>query len=323
MLNKINMLNLQYIFIISIVLSNPLFADDPPYKAIITELNGSVQVKKSTQSVMKTAVWGMHLQTGDQIKTEYDAEVTILFASNNMITLGSNSSMTITDHSISGTKTTTVKTLDPDLSADLSILSYKDKDDGEIVMLAGLRSGVNEKIELVSPRNTKLKTRQPSFRWRTTGQYEKFKISVFNENGRLWTKETPDQFLNYPEDEATLEYNRSYFWYVEGENLLDSDKTDNFSFSIIDEDKSKFLSEREKQLTSQFEGSNFYFLIGNIYEKENLYEDALTVFRKISESHPTAPLPHRILGKIYQRIGLKDRAIEEMETAVELTQKQN
>jgi hypothetical protein len=305
---------------LSFVLVVQLLAGDPPYQAIITDLQGDVRLKKSTQGSFIPALWGMQLSTGDQLKTNEAAQVSILFASSNMITLGANSAMTISESVKSAGETSTVQNLDPDLSADLAFISYEEKDGSEVGLLAGLRGQPGESIVLLAPRNTQLKTQRPVFKWHTFKEYEMFKISLFNADGRIWTKETNNPFLDYPDDQPALSQGESYFWVVEGENLLDSDKSASISFGILAENNLVSLEEKEQRLSETLSGSNKWFFLGNLYQKNELYQDALEIFHEIAKNHKTAPLPHQILGKIYQRIGLKDRAIRELETAVKLSQ---
>ncbi len=41
----------------------------------------------------------------------------------------------------------------------------------------------------------------------------------------VWSKKISENAMNYPENEKGLEFGESYFWNVEGEYLIDTDKS--------------------------------------------------------------------------------------------------
>jgi tetratricopeptide (TPR) repeat protein len=50
-----------------------------------------------------------------------------------------------------------------------------------------------------------------------------------------------------------------------------------------------------------------------------LLQDAIEHFQAVAEINSDAPLPHEILGSLYSEIGEKDKAIEELQKALALT----
>ena len=61
-------------------------------------------VKKAEREEFKKALWGMQLFQGDKLQTFEDSEVSCLFSNNNLIALGSNSTITISKGPLSPKK---------------------------------------------------------------------------------------------------------------------------------------------------------------------------------------------------------------------------
>ena len=100
-------------------------------------------IKKGQEAKFKKALWGSQLFSGDQLKTMDASQVSLLFVNNNLITLGANSSLTIAQNTLSSsTGASTITNLGKELPSDLPLLSFRESEEGEIGVLAGLRSGI-------------------------------------------------------------------------------------------------------------------------------------------------------------------------------------
>ena len=243
--------------------------------------------------------------------------------------MGANSSITISTGSQSKPKKSrSIKSMDSELVANLSILALRTTNDGEIGALAGLRAGnSDELIVLLTPRNTKIKNRRPSLKWNKSQTFDEYKVTVFNSDGPVWTKKIKKFEMKYPEDEEPLDYGGSYFWQVEGIGLFDSFKTRSVGFTVLSQKEVEQVELQEEKVNKLFNedsnSSNSIFVLGSYYTKKGLVQNAIDHFEIIANMHPNAPLPHQILGKLYKTIGLKDKAISELQKAVELSQERN
>jgi hypothetical protein len=297
-------------------------AQAPPYTALITDLTGTVIVQKSGRTDSEKGVWGMQLFRGDQIRTRENSQATLLFQNSNLITLGANSNLTIADNLSPGSRNT-VKSVNPDVTSGLSLLTFRESRDGETEALAGLRAAKSEAgITLLSPRNSKLRSSRPSFEWVTTRSHELYAVTLLADTGAVWTHRTDRTRMDYPAGERGLERGKSYFWYVEGEDLFDRTKSPGAGFTILSSDELKAVEEQEQQLRQSLgqdgDNASVCFLLGAYYDRMGLLMEAIPQFRRIGERNPDAPLPHEILGKLYERAGLKDEAIRELQKAVDL-----
>lgn len=279
-------------------------------------------VAKGEASSYRSAVWGMQLSPGDRVKTLDASEVSILFPNNNLIVLGANGALTVSSGPGSDNPQSS-RTVDGNLYAAVADLTLRRTNRG-VNAIAGLRSDAREStIELVTPRNTKLKTDRPTFRWEAKKSFDVFRVTVYDENGVAWRRETAGDHLVYPDDEAPLNPNASYFWEVEGEALIETEASAKVSFSTLSAEALNQIASQEEEIAQMVSadetGSNYLFVAGAYYVREGLFDSAISSFRRIAEQHPDSALPHEILGTIYNRIGLKDQAIQHLQHAVALS----
>lgn len=293
--------------------------------AVITEINGDVLFKKANNSEFVKTFWGAQLYQSDQVKTSKESGVSLLFSNGNLIDLGSNSMITISKKSSSENETKkSFKNIESELIADFSILTLRRDDKGEIGALVGIRTVyIDLQVVLLSPCNTLINTNLPSFSWFSKKSFDNFNVKLYNSNGLLWSKEISENKMEYPGDEEELEYGESYFWHVEGEDLIDTYNSGNQGFSILSQEKSIEVGSQEKRIKDLFRDDpnscSYHSLLGFYYIKKGLLEDAIKEFKMISEINADAPLPHEILGKLYNDIGKKDMAIAELQKALQLS----
>ena len=205
-----------------------------------------------------------------------------------------------------------------------SSLTFIRDEEVEKGWIAGLRSGTeNQTIKLISPYNTLTKSNRPSFSWISDKPFESFTINLYSSKGLVWSRKVSEYALQYPENEKGLEFGETYFWNVEGEDLVDLYKSSSCRFSVLLAEKSKEVEGQEAVIRNTFrdepESSNLHSVLGAYYIKQGLLQDAITEFRIISSMNASAPLPHEILGSIYSEAGDKDKAIEELQKALELS----
>jgi hypothetical protein len=269
--------------------------------------------------------WGAQLFNGDQVKTTSNSEATLAFSNNSIVKLGMGSQITISgDETIKGSTVGSVKNISTGTMLSLSeVLSKKErvKDEGA---MGDLRSVNGESlIDLSAPVNTLINTLRPSFSWSAKGSFSAYIVTLYNNKGQVWKKRVTGNQLDYPENEKELDAGVSYFWNVEGETLIDIEKSDNKKFSTPSQERSKEISEQENYIRKAFgdepESSSLHSLLGSYYLNQGLFQDALTEFRKVSEMNSEAPMPHEVLGSLYSSIGNKDKAIEELQKALALS----
>jgi hypothetical protein len=293
--------------------------------AVITEINGKALFKEAGMNQFVKANWGTRLYNGDQIETGDKSEVKLLFSDKSFIVVGQNSKVTLSGEKASLTQSAgEVKEISTTMGVNLSSLSFRKGNEQELGALAGYRSisgGMN--IEPDLPLNTIIRTDRPSFSWITRTGFESYTVNLYNSSGLVWSKRVKEKTMQYPEGEDGLKSGATYFWNVEGESGIETEKSANHSFTVISQDKAQEIAQREVEIRKTFEadpeGSSIHSILGACYIEQGLLQDAIHEFQQIAKINPDAPLPHEILGSLYSDSGEKDKAIEELQKALRLT----
>ena len=292
--------------------------------AVITEINGEALLKKVNRSEFSKTSWGTQLFQGDEIKTSEKSEVKLLFSNSNLISLGPNSVIKISGKESPATETTgNVRNISSAAMVNLSDLIPKREDKNDAGALAGLRSvSMEQSIELTFPNNTMIKTDHPTFSWIARKSFDNYIVNLYNSKGPVWSKKVSENILKYPENEKGLEFGESYFWNVEGEYLIDTDKSANHRFSVLSPEKYKEVEENENTIRNTFkndpESSSMHSVLGAYYVNKGLLQDAIIEFQTIAKLNIDAALPHELLGSLYSEVGDKDKAIDELQKALKL-----
>jgi hypothetical protein len=299
-------------------------AQTPTYAALVTDLTGTVLVRKVGRTDFARAVWGMQLYRGDQIRTQEHSQVSLLLMNRNLIVLESGSTLTIQGNStLESTKG--VKALSSDLAVNLSGLTLHESRTGDAAALSGLRSGAAApEILPCSPRSPKLRSSRPAFVWESKQKYDSYKIAVLTDSGAYWTRKSSASRLDYPPDAPALKDGSTYFWHVEGEGLFEQIKSPTVRFTVLSSQEIKSIQDQEQRIRqtigSEADNSSLHFLLGAHYDQAGLWEEAVSQFEIIAAKNVDAPLPHEILGRLYEKLDMKDQAITELQKAVQLSQ---
>ena len=314
------LMNLSFILVLLILLPFSGFSqNNGAALAMISDVKGSVALIQPQSDDSYKVVFGMQLAQGDRLETGKKASVSLLFSNGNLISLGPNSSITISGNQ-SGNSSMNIGA---GMAGNFSDLALRQDNKGEMGVLMDLRSDeTSQQIIPLSPCNTMISTSTPGLKWDSRKPADEFVVSLYNSKGLVWEKRTKDTFLAFPEDEPGLEYGESYFWNVEGEDLIQSFRSLNRKFTVLTEEKIREKELEEVKLRKLFaddlESSSLHSLLGAFYANSGLYEDAIREFETVRDANPDATLPHEILGGLYSDVGKKDLAIEALQKALML-----
>jgi tetratricopeptide (TPR) repeat protein len=296
-----------------------------PCLAVLTEINGEAFLKKGSELEFSKAYWGAQLFQGDEIKTSGNSDVKLLFSNSNLINLGANSTMRISGKELPVTdKNSKIRNISSAALIDLSAFTLKNDNKDKVDALAGLRSAeVNQSFGLTSPNNSIIKTNRPSFAWEADSSFDNYTVNLYGSNGLLWSKKVKGSEMNFPDNEKNLNPGESYFWNVVGEGLIDNEKSANHKFSVISASKLKEVESGEAELKNIFRedqgGSSYHSVLGAFYISKGMLQDAINEFQIVSRININAPKVHEILASLYSDVGNKDKAIEELQKALKLT----
>ena len=306
-----------YVAILLLPTAGLAIAQDSPPVAVILKLNGVATVARASDGVVREASILDHLYQGDRVVTKDDASIEIFFSGSFVVTLESNSGITISAAPMTLASNMTPEEAEGNELLDpLNDLIFHSTSDGRMAPLGGLRNDEfdesEEEIVLVSPRNTKIKTKRPAFMWSFERPFERFKVKLFNSDGLVWSREVTGNHMLYPEDARSLEHDTEYYWQVEGEELLESTESPITIFQVISDELLNEVTSNESRTRHLFGdeplSSNYQLVLGAFYAKEGLIASAITCFKRIAELHPEAALPHELLYQLYDEIGLEEEA---------------
>jgi hypothetical protein len=297
--------------------------ESPSHQALIVDLTGTVTVQRAEKMKPEKAVWGMQLQGGDQIGTGASSSVSILFVNNTLITLGASSTITI-DRKLPAKRGAERSSLDVSsaISSDKPLGSFRESGEGEVALLAGLRSSATDDIMLVYPRKSKIPKSRPRFEWNATEPFDRYVVSVYNESGIVWSQTTRDQSVLFPPDEPPLAKGQSYFWNVKGERMFEESRSVDMEFAVDDANNVDRVRQTAEDIRALFENDttsySYKFIAGSFWEQEGYLHEARAYFEDLEGAYSDAPRIHQILGNLYAKMGLKDLAISEFQKALQV-----
>jgi hypothetical protein len=290
--------------------------------AVISDVRGTVLVNVAGNDEPMKAVFGTQLFQGDQLETGKKGNVTMLFTNGNLISLGGNSNITVSGNQ-SGSPS---RNIGAGMAGNFSDLAMRQDNKGEMGVLMDLRSDETSQLILpLSPCNTRISTQKPKLQWKSLKPADEFVVRLYNGEGLVWEKRTTATHLEFPGEEPALEYGSSYFWNVEGEDLINSFRSLNQKFTVLSKEKILEIKKEEQNLLGMFTddpgNSSLHSLLGAYYASSGLLEDAISEFEMVRDANPDATLPHEILGGLYSDVGKKDLAIAELQKALMLEKK--
>ncbi|MDJ0531223.1 MAG: hypothetical protein QNJ70_01795 [Xenococcaceae cyanobacterium MO_207.B15] len=185
-------------------------------------------------------------------------------------------------------------------------------------------SGTDPSIPyVISPRKTRLDTRQPRLRWNKVKDANYYTVKIFKDSEIVWQKEVKEAEFNSCEA-LPLEAGVSYSLIVESDNGYSS-KTDSdrslLEFQLLDEDKIRSLPDDAKKITDlglsvdeeTLELANLYFgqKYGLLAKATEILEQRIAADSQTSEIYVT-------LGNLYLVVGLCSFAEEQYRKALAL-----
>ncbi len=295
--------------------------------ALLTDINGTVEVARAGSQSFAPAEWGTQLFEGDRIRTAENARTALLFANGNMLSLEGNASMTVSASSIASPALSgPVRELDGELLAVASDVMLHRAGEGEIAVLGGLRNAPSsEALQAAYPVNTLIANAAPTFSWTAVEGFERYTVKVQSAGATIWSGTSDASELQYPADAPALQAGITYYWQVEAEDMLDVVTSPLYSFEIADDETAASVEANRTRIQSMFDGqtgsSEYWYVLGTYYAGQDLLGDAVLAFNRIATQHPGSASIHRILGGLYTRTGQKDAAIHALQNAVSLAQK--
>jgi len=309
---------LQYLAFAVLLAALVLPASAQNRLALITELSGTVELARSGSSTFDATEWGTPLYQGDRIRTASGAQAVLLFSDNNLMTVSGGNTYTVGGAAAAGGRSVSSSVISSDTDLTLHRAGA-----GEVEVLGGLRNSLSrEAIAVQSPVNTRIASTRPMFSWVSLDGFDSYKITLQSAGKEIWSAETDETWIAYPENAPALGADETYFWRVTGENLMDSEDSKLVSFQVLSgEDQAAYesaLAELNTQYPDAERGDSYLFLLGTLQAKHQVYDGAIASFERIAELHPGSAGAHQILGSLYAEVGRVADAIAATERAAQL-----
>lgn len=176
---------------------------------------------------------------------------------------------------------------------------------------------------VISPRKTLLLGTRPDIRWAPiVGAKEStiYKVTLYGDNIRAWTREVAATRLGYPDNEPALMPGQTYKVEVTAEGLSSSlDRSPGLGFTVLTADRARALADEElKRRKLGLSEAQTNFLVSNLYAARELYSEAI---EQLEAQYTSAkdPAVAKLLGDSYAVIGLSREAETKYLEALDLT----
>jgi len=273
--------------------------------AVITELKlnrGDVQIRMPGKKAPEKPAPLQSLYAGTQVVASKDASVVILFTE-------SMKTVTIDEkNSPFEIKPAEAKTGQAGASMkQVAGLLLGKKRPPTYVALA-VRGGKHPPT-LISPRESKLVTELPTFKWMGMDM-QPGTLRVYGSEGLLWTAENIALTqIKYPASAPRLMPGVEYSWSIEKKSF----PPEKVRFKILTPEEAKPVQEQLKSLESAggIPKTTRAILKANLLISHELFYEAREILTEAVAADPDEPAIHLLLGETYDKTGLKSLALDE------------
>lgn len=281
-----------------------LWAQSQEAVAVITELKfnrGEVQVRLPGKKAPERAAPLQSLYAGSQIVASKDASAVILFTEGmKTVTVDEkNSPYEVKPSAKGGPSGAGMKQV-------ASLLLGKKKPPTYIPL--AVRGG-KQLPTLVSPRETKLMTDSPTFKWMGM-EMQPGTLRVYGPEGLLWAAENIALTqLKYPSSAPRLKPGIEYSWSIEKKGF----PAVKASFRILTPEEAKPVQEQLRSLEAAggVSKTTLAILKASLFVSHGLFSEARETLAEAVNADPDEPTIHLLLGETYEKSGLKTLALEE------------
>lgn len=170
---------------------------------------------------------------------------------------------------------------------------------------------------LIAPRETKIMTGAPTFRWMGM-EMQAGTLRLYAPQGQLWTAENIALTqIKYPASASPLKPGVEYSWSIEKKGF----PAEKARFTVLDSAEAKPVQEQMKSLeaTAGLSKTTLAILQASLLISRGLFYDARQVLAEAVTRDPDEAAVHLLLGETYEKTGLKNLAHEEYGEALFLS----
>lgn len=306
------------IVLLLIAAALPAAAQQETPTAILLTCTGEVSIVKGAGDAASGA-YGQPLFAGDEVRTGPDGRAEIHFNNGTWIQVGPASTMQI--KSGASREPNAFNTGEQSFQVVQNFLRLKDAEG--TTSLAPLRSiEKDRRIIAWSPCLTTVRSPRPTFVWKATDPLQELKITLYNEDGVLWTRTVRgESSMPYPDDAPPLEAGTTYSWTAETTDplVLPPLRSKAAYFELLPPDDERSLAEALERIEKEKPPSTatYRLIKASLFFNYGLMEDAIAETRMALTAEPDNEILHSILARLYAESGRTEEALNEYDQIFE------
>lgn len=162
---------------------------------------------------------------------------------------------------------------------------------------------------LLSPRETKMMTDSPTFKWMGM-EMQTGTLRLYGPEGMVWSAENIALTqIKYPPSAPRLKPGVEYSWLIEKKGF----PAEKARFTILTSERAKPIQEQLQSLegAAGLSKTTLAVLKASLLISHGLFYEAREVLAEAVNADPDEPSVHLLLAETYEKIGLKNLALEE------------
>jgi hypothetical protein len=271
--------------------------------ALVAGVMGRVEVRRQASDRVVPAVFGLELFFKDAIITYEDSAADILCHNGLLFSVEAERAITIRCQEAGDVPA--VGALDAETST--RIVRAAEEPRTIILAPAGTRASPADMGQvplLVFPRNTRIATPRPTFRWMAVEGTTAYRLEVVHAiSGTPWYTETVATELTYPTDAPALEPDVTYLVQVSAEQGAVQEEEGAWFALLGDGARDELTTAVEAIQSSGMNTPTERYLLGQLYSDYRLWGAAIDELEALVVGEPQASL-YQQLGDLYFQIGL-------------------
>ena len=270
---------------------------------VITEVKGTVHIKRSGKGSWQPARVNMPVYAGDVLKTGAKAKVVVWTPNGRAQALGPNKTVSIVP----------VKSVRDSLWREVwtSFVGRMKSSFSEesLATVAAARLPTSDldknRLTLLSPRNTKVLDERPNFVWSKVENAKGYRVVVgfFDGDRRVWETVVDGTSFRYPEDAPKLKPDKVYICQVEAIGVPGASESAWFSvLHPVEARDIRFALQQLRIRTTDFVA--YSLMAASFLESRGCYADAISTLQAAIKQAPKQSEPQFLLANLYETIGL-------------------
>lgn len=264
---------------------------------LIVTASGDVQVKSpdsgwSAAGSFTGLANDSHIKVGDR-----GSAIVVLYKDGSRFQASAGSTLTVTENAVQSTGGPALTRL-PSLKLQHVALLQSSRIAGGRPAAVTLRDPAEAVIEVRSLGISSTLDSRPNFSWESIKDATSYKIRVWDaENKLIWQKDVPGDSCAYPADAPLLKPGVEYIWEINTATAAGNYKGEGL-FTVMEPDKKAAVAAELEAVGDLGDESATDTIKIEIYSRYNLWDDAISTYKKLNDRTPGSPVVLDNLAKV-------------------------